>query len=205
MAWGLAQSMCTLQVCSECWQGAACTCSPLGASLSSLSSVSIWEWDGKWWNICTQQLLCRIPPCILSWEWVPWEVSSTFWIIFFWENWCVGMLPRQGSRKDILGESLRNKGGIIGWYSWLKTEIFHSLRKPGILSFLLGCLDIILWFKRSCSWVSGVLLVGAFCVLSEADEYVCQNEEQPECIARSNLVSLWEAEAHKTFLNLFSL
>lgn len=45
-------------------------------------------------------------------------------------------------------------------------------------------------------------MVGTFYVLSETYEYVCQNEQQPVCIARSNFVSFWEAEAKKTFLNL---
>lgn len=39
-------------------------------------------------------------------------------------------------------------------------------------------------------------------MLSETYEYVCQNEQQAACIARSNFVSFWEAESHKTFLNL---
>lgn len=38
--------------------------------------------------------------------------------------------------------------------------------------------------------------------MSEAYEYVCHDEQQPAFSARSNFVSFWEAEAHKTFLNL---
>lgn len=52
----------------------------------------------------------------------PWDVSFTFinilavlWILSLEKTWYVSMFPRQGSRKDILGESLHKKGGITGW------------------------------------------------------------------------------------------